>query len=415
MRPRAFLAASLAAAFLTLGVGFETASAASLRYFGYFAARLTPTDGDHLPEVTSRTNLNWVQFSDFDKTRVEVLDHCSVGGCIVSAANEFFKGCDVANGPCDLYPDYAARWQRLASLVAPRIDKVAAFFVKDEPQVYGASAAEVETAARTIAATYPTIPVMMNEAGPQLSATYQVPPSVDWVGFDWYCQPFSTVEKTLALLSSLTTANQSLFLFPEAAPLAVCNGAAGHATDAEIAKLQYSYYNLALKNPRVIGLLNYGFWTDRTPAQLPQTVAAHQNIWAAIVAANQPPPPAPPPGPAPPPAPTPKPERKARIAGQKARIDSRGRIALSLRCPAGNSGNCSGRLKLTQPAANRRRLVGARKFDLPAGSSATLVVRAKERWRPKLLRQTQHGESVRLRATTDSGARRTIELMRQHR
>jgi len=43
------------------------ADAGGLRYFGYFAARLTPSGGDHLAEVADRSNLNWVQISDVDR------------------------------------------------------------------------------------------------------------------------------------------------------------------------------------------------------------------------------------------------------------------------------------------------------------------------------------------------------------
>ena len=57
---------------------------------------------------------------------------------------------------------------------------------------------------------------------------------------------------------------------PEAAPLSECGGAAGHATDAQIAALQWDYFELALAHPRVIGLLNFGFWTSgKASAQLP--------------------------------------------------------------------------------------------------------------------------------------------------
>ena len=48
-----------------------------------------------------------------------------------------------------------------------RIDKVGAFYLLDEPQWRGASPAELRTATQLIKQTFPGIPVMMVEAGPQ--------------------------------------------------------------------------------------------------------------------------------------------------------------------------------------------------------------------------------------------------------
>jgi hypothetical protein len=75
----------------------------SLRYFGYFASRITASGGDHLPEVAGRSNLNWVQISDPNRYAPEALDHCKPRGCIVSTGNEFFRGCDSEHSPsCEL-------------------------------------------------------------------------------------------------------------------------------------------------------------------------------------------------------------------------------------------------------------------------------------------------------------------------
>ena len=266
-----------------------------LTSFGYFAARLTPSGGNHLAEVADRSNLNWVQISDVDRYRPEVLDGCLPAGCIVSTGNEFFTGCDKAGSTtCNLYPNYRDRWLRLAREIGPRIGKVGAFYLLDEPQWRGASAAEVATAARTIKQTFPSIPVMMIEAGPKVTASLQVPAEVDWAGFDWYCQPFSAIRSKLAILEGRTAARQGLFLMPEAAPLKECGGKPGHRTDAEIAALQWDYFNLAESRPRVIGLLAFGFWTSGYgSAQLPRTVAAHRQIAARIIRRpTAPPPPA---------------------------------------------------------------------------------------------------------------------------
>jgi hypothetical protein len=274
---------------LALAVGLPATAHAdpysTVEYFGYFAARLTPSGGNHLAEVADRSNLNWVQISDVDRYRPEVLDGCRIRGCIVSTGHEFFTGCDGANQPnCNLYPNYRERWLRLAQAVASRIAKVGAFYILDEPQFRGASPAEIATAAQTIKETYPSIPVMMVEAGPAVTDALQVPSQIDWVGFDWYCRPFSDIRTKLATLERRTAAHQRLFLLPEAAPLSQCGGAPGHATDAEIARLQWEYFRLAEAHPRVIGLLAFGFWTSgHDSGDLPLTVAAHRRIAARVI------------------------------------------------------------------------------------------------------------------------------------
>ena len=276
----------LTTALLALALTLPATVGAQMRYFGYFAARLTPAGGNHLAEVADRSNLNWVQISDFDRYRPEVLDDCKPRGCIVATGNEFFTGCDKAGSTtCRLYPNYRERWLRLANAVASRIDKVGAFYLLDEPQFRGAKPADIATATATIKQSYASLPVMMIEAGPKVTTALQVPANVDWVGFDWYCQPYTTIEARLATLERRTRATQGLFLMPEAAPLKECGGKPGHRTDAEIAQLQWSYYTMAVnRHPRVIGLLNFGFWTSGHDSRdLPKTVAMHRKIASRII------------------------------------------------------------------------------------------------------------------------------------
>jgi hypothetical protein len=91
----------------------------------------------------------------------------------------------------------------------------------------GATSAEIATSAELIKQTFPGTKVMMVEAGPEITPTLSIPASADWVGFDWYCQPFTTTEQKLATLQPLLPAGsgQRIFLLPENAPLSACAGA----------------------------------------------------------------------------------------------------------------------------------------------------------------------------------------------
>lgn len=270
--------------------GLSLAPSSGLRYYGYYAARLTGPS--HLAEVAGRSNLNWVNISDVDGYKAAVLAGCAPHSCVVYTGNEFFS-CDSSGVNCHLYPDYAARWARLAAAARPHLAKIAAFYLLDEPQWRGATAAEIATSAQLIKKTFPRVKVMMVEAGPKITPALTIPASVDWVGFDWYCQPFSTIQQTLGTLESLLPAGsgQVIFLLPEDAPLAECAGVSGHQTDAGIAALQWQYFNLAEQNPRVVGLMDFGFWSSPAwtsgngASSLPLTVDSNERVAARILAA----------------------------------------------------------------------------------------------------------------------------------
>jgi hypothetical protein len=400
----------------------NAAEASNVQYFGYFAARLSLSGGNHLAEVRDRSNLNWVQFSDVDRYRPEVLGGCKpTRGCIVSTGNEFFRGCDKAHSPnCNLYPNYRQRWQRLAEQVRSRIGRVGAFYIMDEPQWRGASPAEIATAARTIKRTFPSVPVMMVEAGLAVGPKLQVPRNVDWVGFDLYCRPFSKVAAKLSILERRTAPHQRLFLVPEAAPLAACGGAAGHRTDAEIARLQWSYFRLAEAHPRVIGLLAFGFWTSGfDSSDLPRTAEVHRAIAARVIRR-----PAPAPAPAPPPPATPPPTTPAAVpavaelVGHRGRLNRRGRVRIALRCPPTASAACAGRLTL-RPARRTRRLARKRVAVQP-GRTSRVRVRIRKgarravvrktyrrgRYRTRVVMRTQAGTAGRLLTLVPKRARR---------
>jgi hypothetical protein len=404
------LAALVAVAALAVPASSSAADYSTVEYFGYFAARLTPSGGNHLAEVADRTNLNWVQISDVDAYRPEVLDGCKERGCIVSTGHEFFTGCDGAPAPnCNLYPNYRERWLRLANAIGPRINKVGAFYLLDEPQWRGASPAEVATAARTIKQTFPTIPVMMVEAGPKVTTSLQVPGEVDWVGFDWYCRKFSDIQAKLSILEGVTAAHQRLFLLPEAAPLSQCGGIPGHATDAEIARLQWDYFHLAEAHPRVIGLLAFGFWTSgHGSADLPLTVAAHREIAARVIR-----PPAP--APAPPPATTPpaapeRPKKRVRLRTRRARIGPAGYLRVALACPRAAPSRCAGRIAIrTRKQRGRGRLLASRRFAIPRGKAKRVKLRIRRSSRTRALRaaRRQHGYRVIAVIATRAGTSRT--------
>lgn len=234
------------------------APGSQLRYYGYFAARLTKAGGNHLPEVRGRSNLNWVQISDVDAYRPEVLNDCAPAGCVVHTGNEFFD-CDQTG--CPLYPNAGARWQVLAEKVRPHLDKIAGFVLQDEPFHRGARFADVEFSAQQIKNTFPDKKVMLIEAGPKIDDSFRVPAAVDWVGFDEYCLGHADLEARMTRLEERVPGKE-LFLLPEAAPQSWC----ADRTDADLESTQYMYLALAKEHPRFVGMMVFGPWTGVGPA-----------------------------------------------------------------------------------------------------------------------------------------------------
>ena len=257
-------------------------TSSNLRYFGYFASRIESVDQNHLGDVNGFSNLNWVSVSDSDSNgyKTDELAKCKPSSCIVNAHWQFFIDCPGAD--CRLRDDAQEQWDQFAAALAPYADRIAAFALMDEAYYQGASAADVSTSADMVKASFPTKKVMMNLAAPSVSATVPIPKSVDWVAFDQYCAPMTTVENTLRTLETATSSRPDvqLFIYTEAART-LCGTT---KSDAAIASLQWSYYNLALKHPRVAGILPFGMWTSEpTFSNIPLTVDAEQRIAARIV------------------------------------------------------------------------------------------------------------------------------------
>lgn len=263
------------------------------------------------------------------------------------------------------------------------------------------------TAARAIKQTFPAIPVMMVEAGPKVTDSLQVPAEVDWVGFDWYCRPFSAIRSKLSVLEGVTAPHQRLFLLPEAAPLAECGGAPGHNTDADIARLQFDYLRLAEAHPRVVGLLAFGFWTSGFgSADLPLTVAAHREIAARVIR----PPATPPPAQATPPPPPSRPGQLVRLRTRRAKLGPGGRLRIALACSGVAKRSCVGKIAIrTRRQRGRSRLLASGRFAIRSGRQRRVTLRIRRSLRVRVTRVARGPRGYRVLAviSTRAGSSRT--------
>lgn len=237
-----------------------------LQYYGHYWVE-SGTYGSHLAEVTNYCNVHWVE-------GIQGLQHCASNGvqCILQVRWEFFSG-GGGEGKVQnpIRPDYEIAWSRLVEEITPYTDRIEAFYIIDEPYWNGVNCKDLATSIRAIKKRFPHKPVMVIFAVPSLTTEFVVPADADWIGFDCY-EPIDTVVKHLQFMRGRLHPHQRLFLVPQS----FLNTST--RTDHDLAKLNWQYYELASSDPLIIGMLNYGLFTDAKAEELPLTLKAQHEI-----------------------------------------------------------------------------------------------------------------------------------------
>lgn len=88
------------------------------------------------------------------------------------------------------FADVQKRWEKFVQLNASMLtaDHVAALYIADEPLWNGLSQMDLDQAIQQVKASFPLLPTLVIEAAPTVSGL-QLPPQLDWVGFDQYGLP----------------------------------------------------------------------------------------------------------------------------------------------------------------------------------------------------------------------------------
>ncbi len=244
-----------------------------LKYFGYVAIDCfydDPLDNSNLnnyiSEVDSFSNIaHMCVFSPTDDitTRVNNMNNHCVKPLIhfQSIFYEYVDTNGLGGENYDLIPDFTSRWNTFKNINASILDtsNIAAFYIVDEPFWKGVTFAELDTVCSLIKASFPNIPLMIVEASGALSAL-QVPSTIDWLAFDHYgiFDPSSNTSflSNLALLKSKKSdPNQAIFLIIDDQWLPLY-GAYGYQPDT-IAYMVQNYYNLAVSDTDIVGLIGY--------------------------------------------------------------------------------------------------------------------------------------------------------------
>lgn len=262
----------LALALLALVVNAQTAPS-HLKYFGFAIIDCLyddPLDDEpttnYISEVESFSNIAQMCVYDYNSNitdRVTLMNnHCVLPIVhIQSIFYEFVDNSAPSGENHDLISDYESRWNtfKTANNLVLDSSKIAAFYIADEPFWNGLTYSDLEIVSNLIKADFPNIPTMLIEASGALSML-EVPVSVNWLGFDEYgifdpsTNP-SFLENLDLLKSKRTDPDQDIFLVIDDQWLPLY-GDAGYSPDT-IRYMVQNYYNLAVSDDEIIGLLGY--------------------------------------------------------------------------------------------------------------------------------------------------------------
>ncbi|NCO64372.1 MAG: T9SS type A sorting domain-containing protein [Flavobacteriia bacterium] len=260
-------------AFLSIQSHAQTAPP-HLKYFGFTAIDCfydDPLDAstitNYISEVDSFSNIAHMcvyDYTDNVVARTNLMNSYCVNP-ILHIQEIFFQIVDTlapSGVNYDLHPNFTARWTTFMTTNSSVIDpaKIGCFYVADEPFWNGISLSDMDTVCALLKNAFPTIPLLMVEAYTTVDSM-QVPQAMDWVGFDRYGTfdpQFDPVflENLDTLKSRLSSPNQKIILiiddqwFPEYLTYL------GWTQDT-MADVVQNYYDLAVSDTSVIGLIGY--------------------------------------------------------------------------------------------------------------------------------------------------------------
>lgn len=263
-----------------------------LQYFGTYGTRNDDDAGNHIPDMTGISNQHWINVAPTTNQtgtityRTDVFASCPPKSCIVYVGNEFFAPIGAAPEP------NLNRWNQFVAMLQPYKDKILAYYLKDEPYLYGVTPAQLDWSAKAVrasinAGTIPAQPIMLTLTLHDIDTWASVPTDVDWLGMDHYTMDAAQIERSALRLDEMALgATDRTYMFPPNVP-DVWNG---FTTEQQILTKQYEYLQVANRHPKMIALLNFGLWVNTGAAgstvqnqeYVPNVFALQERIGTAI-------------------------------------------------------------------------------------------------------------------------------------
>ncbi|MBC7741281.1 MAG: hypothetical protein H7061_03730 [Bdellovibrionaceae bacterium] len=164
------------------------------QYMGFFASAMNGVGrGDYINEVQPYSNYVYVRDLTPELMIAKVKKAKALGmKSIIAVQNVFFPWHN-----SNLSPRWQYDFEILQKTLQPEIDSILGFYLYDEPYWTNREKGWVsvpdtqlfqslEFAASTLKKSYPTKPIALTFAYPELKSGLLIPKSIDWIGFNCY-------------------------------------------------------------------------------------------------------------------------------------------------------------------------------------------------------------------------------------
>ncbi len=281
-RPLGDRAAGGMAAVSSGGTGGAISPASHLKYFGYFSVDVEhddPNDAEvksnFTDEVGSFSNIAHMaayQATQDLRSQIDTMNSYCMKP-FVSPQEVLYRQVDTlapSGHHYQLLADYQANWATFKAINGASFTpaKVAAFYLMDQPIWNGVSFDALNVVSQMIKADYPDIPVLLIESFAELTLL-QVPPSVDWVGFNRSAVFDPLPSKNASFLANIETLKSKLSNPAQKIFLTIDDrweplyATLGIATPEQMLPVIQDYYDLAVSDPAVVGLVGF-LWAAGT-------------------------------------------------------------------------------------------------------------------------------------------------------
>jgi len=251
---------------LVINTQFSTTSKHIQHYGYYWVDRVY---GTHFDEISDYTNFNFVEFIDANTPNMKTN--------VLQLRWQFW-----ADASGNLRSDWETQWIATLASINQNISKIKALYLFDEPfWAVPCNVADYNMVLNRVKSDCPTLPIIAVYAYPTVNdladtRIQNVSNAIDWAGVDRYVS-VSNFSQITTMNTNLKNKrpNNNIFLIPQ-------THFEGTTTDAQVAEINWLYYNQALNDPRVIGIWNFGLWSHINSTQVPLTIETQKLIGKAI-------------------------------------------------------------------------------------------------------------------------------------
>ncbi len=251
-----------------------------LKYYGYYWTE-SPEYGSHLNEVVDYTNFNFITIPTH---KIESLgsqyfvDRCKPKKCILQVRWEFWPwDLEGHENLGKLSPNWLSTWASIKNTIIKNQNLLAALYIVDEPfLVVKVNPQDYEMILSQVKQDLPNLPIMATFAHSTVSKSMPYVNGLNWVAANKYVPSanFSTIERMQEDLQARQP-YKPIFVIPQ-------SHFEGTTSDADVARINWRYYDWAINNDNTIGILNFGLWTHIQPESIPITRAAQKLMGEAV-------------------------------------------------------------------------------------------------------------------------------------